>query len=88
MDKSLVNKICYSIIIGCVCLGIFIFLGLMSKNSTQTVNTVENTNNRYELISHGNIIFIFDRQTGQYWQKYTSNSEGTTEWSECESPIK
>ncbi|WOV86759.1 hypothetical protein QWT69_12865 [Sporosarcina oncorhynchi] len=43
---------------------------------------------RYEFISaNQRNIIIFDKKTGNYWQKLIEESEESTEWKKQESPI-
>ncbi|MDD4832411.1 MAG: hypothetical protein PHI78_01930 [Clostridia bacterium] len=67
MEKKSVYMICVSIIIGFVILGLFLFFGL-------SVST------RYEVVSHGDTLIVFDQVTGDYWQKYVPQFSGPTEW--------
>jgi hypothetical protein len=40
------------------------------------------------MISHGSNVIILDQKTGEYWQKFQSQNEGSTIWEKSESPTK
>ncbi|MCA0983442.1 hypothetical protein LCL89_05170 [Halobacillus yeomjeoni] len=41
---------------------------------------------RYDFIAENNQMFIFDRMTGEYWQKFLVQGEGPSSWELQESP--
>jgi len=75
MEKKSVYMICVSVIIGFVILGLFLFFGL-------------SVGSRYEMVSHGSSIIVFDKVTGDYWQKFSSQFEGPTDWEKYSLPTK
>ncbi|MCA1066615.1 hypothetical protein QTG56_26090 (plasmid) [Rossellomorea sp. AcN35-11] len=43
---------------------------------------------RYEFISaNEKNVIIFDRETGDYWQKFIEPNQGPTDWEKQESPV-
>jgi hypothetical protein len=42
---------------------------------------------RYEIISHGSEIFIFDTKTGDYYSKFDATIEGPIDWTKVENPF-
>lgn len=81
-----------SIIMGCAIIISFTILGFfLTISSSNDSSNVVNKNNeyRYELVPvNENNIFIFDKETGQYWNKFVPSNEGPTNWEKGESPIK
>ncbi|NQU49743.1 MAG: hypothetical protein HQ519_13915 [Planctomycetes bacterium] len=43
---------------------------------------------RYQLVSHGESIFVIDTVTGKTWQKYYKSDQGPTVWDERQPPWK
>ena len=43
---------------------------------------------RFQLVSHGESVFVIDTATGRTWQKYHLSNQGPTAWAEVESPWK
>ena len=76
--------------IAIIFLGVSIFSAslVVSKMQSNNVDPSPEEPYRYELIpaTESNII-IFDKKTGDYWQKYINPSEGPTEWEKPDSPI-
>ncbi|WP_172372377.1 hypothetical protein [Sporosarcina jiandibaonis] len=75
--------------IGIVFLGVSVLLGawVVSQSPSNNVRPSTEEQYRYEFISanESNVI-IFDKKTGDYWQKFISSSEGPTEWEKQKSP--
>ncbi|ANU28564.1 hypothetical protein [Planococcus versutus] len=75
-----------AIIIGFAILGFSLVTALGEKES-EAINT--NAEHRYELIpANENNLIIFDKESGQYWNKFISVDEGPTTWEKGDSPIK
>lgn len=75
-----------AIIIGFAILGFSLVTALGEKDS-EAVST--NNEHRYELIpANENNLIIFDKESGQYWNKFISVDEGPTNWEKGDSPIK
>ncbi len=81
-NKSLV-AICLSIIIGFAMLSASVIYGFKTYTST-----VEVTNMRYEMVANGYNVFVFDKATGTYWQKFIDMNEGPTDWTKETVPIE
>ncbi|WP_211748690.1 hypothetical protein [Paenibacillus sp. Marseille-Q4541] len=76
-----------SIIIGFLLLGFI--QGSFQGKETITNEKGNEPKDRYEFVrANDNNVIIFDKQTGQYWRKFIPNSEGPTEWTQENSPIK
>jgi hypothetical protein len=76
-----------SIIIGFLLLGFI--QGSFQGKETATNEKGNEPKERYEFVrANDNNVIIFDKQTGQYWRKFITNSEGPTEWTKENSPIK
>jgi hypothetical protein len=82
LDRKSLLALCLSILLGFATLGAFIFFGIQAIN-IQEKDPID----RYQIISHGDNIIIFDKQTADYWQKYLPQFEGPTEWKKHEAPI-
>lgn len=41
---------------------------------------------RYQLVSHGSTLLVFDTVSGKTWQKFSMSSQGSTKWTIVESP--
>lgn len=78
-------SISVAIIIGFIILGLF----LMATFEGRFGNVVSNNNDyRYEMISaNENNIIIFDKKSGEYWNKYLPSNEGPTNWEKGDFPI-
>jgi hypothetical protein len=75
-----------SILLGFVILGVFLKLTFLEEGSPTTSGA--STAGTYEMIAvNKNNIIIFDKQSGEYWRKYISDSEGPTEWTKEQSPV-
>jgi hypothetical protein len=86
MNKSSSLIIGFSIVLGFLIVGVFLKLAFSEKNSptADDVSTV----GAYEMIAiNKNNIIIFDKQSGEYWRKFISDSEGPTEWTKEPSPV-
>jgi len=81
MKKSSILAICLSIIIGFAILGGLVCYGLTDFKAQQTTT-------RYQMITHGDTILIFDQETGDYWTKYLFQYEGPIDWEMNKTPIK
>ena len=81
MTKRTILVISASIIIGFTILGAFVCYGLF--NSQRQKDTA-----RYQMITHGDTVIIFDQSNGTFWEKYIPQNEGPTDWKKSESPIK
>ncbi len=79
MKKSSIFAICLSIIIGFTILGGLVFHGLTNLKTQQA---------RYQMITHGDTLVIFDQETGDYWTKYIPQNQGPTDWEINKIPIK
>ncbi|MEK5475721.1 hypothetical protein NYE70_02100 [Paenibacillus sp. FSL R5-0407] len=75
-----------SIIIGFILLGLM--QGLFREEETVITEKVSHEG-RYEFIraANDNNVIIFDKETGEYWRKFISVSEGPTDWTKEESPV-
>ncbi|MGX9134255.1 hypothetical protein ACWV26_07730 [Rummeliibacillus sp. JY-2-4R] len=84
MKNSSAYIIGSSIIISFTILGLFLMVAL-KKDSHINVN---NNDYRYELVpaNESNVI-IFDKRTGEYWNKFMPVGEGPTEWEKGDSPV-
>ena len=69
-----------------ICVSIIAGLVLHAFIITSSFGTSDAS--RYEFISHGDTLIIGDRQTGDYWEKYNPQFEGSTEWSHTVFPGK
>lgn len=87
MEKKAIYAVCISIIAGFIILGTLICYGLLNGQSNNE-QTLTNSELRYEMVSHGSTILIFDKQTGDYWQKFLPQNEAPTQWEKFESPSK
>ncbi|MGI6733256.1 MAG: hypothetical protein ACOX4J_03670 [Anaerovoracaceae bacterium] len=83
MDRKSLVALCSSIVLGFTILGAFIFCGMQAINMQK-----EELIDRYQIISHGDNILVFDKQTADYWQKYLPQFEGPTEWEKYEFPYE
>ena len=75
-----------AIIIGFAILGFSLVTALGQKDPE-----VASTNNehRYELVpANENNLIIFDKESGQYWNKFIPDDEGPATWEKGDSPIK
>ena len=81
MKKNMIFAICLSIIIGFTILGAFVYYGLINLKTQQTTT-------RYQMITHGDTVVVFDQETGDYWTKYIPQNEGPTDWEIDKTPIK
>lgn len=81
MKKSSIFAICLSIVIGFVILGGLVCYGLTNFKTQQTTT-------RYQMITHGDTVLIFDQETGDYWSKYLPQNDGPTDWEMDKTPIK
>ena len=81
MKKSSIFAICLSIIIGFTILGGLVFHGLTNLKTQQIAV-------RYQMITHGDTVVIFDQVTGDYWTKYTPQNQGPEDWEIDKIPIK
>lgn len=75
-----------AIIVGFTILGLFILIAFDKYSS----NAVSNNNeNRFELVpANQNNLILFDKKTGEYWNKFIPGTEGPTNWQKGDSPIK
>ena len=72
-----------SIIMGFTILGLFLMVAL--EDDSKEVNHED----RYELVPvNENNMMIFDKKSGDYWNKFIPSGEGPTNWEEGDSPIK
>lgn len=74
--------------IAIVFLGICILLGswIVSKSFNGN-NSKMGEQFRYDFVpTNGENVIIFDKKTGDYWQKFISPSEGPTDWEKQETP--
>jgi hypothetical protein len=75
----------FAIIIGFTILGLFLMVAL-EKDSKVVSN---NNEYRYELVpANEHNIIIFDKKSGEYWNKFIPSDEGPTSWEKGDSPIK
>ncbi|MNE94614.1 hypothetical protein D3C80_1926030 [compost metagenome] len=81
MKKSESFIIGIAIIIGFSVLGLFLMTALgMDGNNNEY---------RYEFVpANEHNIIIFDKQTGEYWNKFIPSDAGPTNWESGNSPIK
>jgi hypothetical protein len=69
MNKSNSFIIIFSILLGFIILGCFVMLTFGGKSPTVTTET---NAGRYEMITaNKNNIIIFDKQSGEYWRKFS-----------------
>lgn len=80
MTKKSILLICISIIIGFTISGALVCYGLLNTQGAEETP-------RYEMVSHGDNIIIFDRYTGDYWNKYLPQNQGPTDWEISDSPV-
>lgn len=73
--KKSIYTICISIVVGFLVLGVFTYCGLTDSHS-------------YQMITYGNSLVLFDKKTGDSWQKYLPPNEGPTEWEKSSTPTK
>lgn len=60
----------------------------LGTNKSDQISERQTSEYRYELIpANDNNIIIFDKQTGDYWQKFIENNGGPTHWEKGDSPI-
>ncbi|QGQ97742.1 hypothetical protein EHS13_24070 [Paenibacillus psychroresistens] len=86
MNKGNSLIIGFSILLGFAILGLFVMLTFGGKTSAGVSNA--STTERYEMITvNKNNMIIFDKQSGEFWRKFISDSEGPTEWVKESSPI-
>ncbi|MFD2614170.1 hypothetical protein [Paenibacillus gansuensis] len=86
MNKSNSLIIGASILLGFVILGVFLKLTFSEKSLPTTGDA--SAVGSYEMIAvNKNNIIIFDKQSGDYWRKFISDSEGPTEWTKEQSPV-
>lgn len=85
------KKYISSLIIGCAIIIGFTILGLFwssSLNNETSAVVKADDEYKYELISASeNNIIIFDKSTGEYWNKFIPSNEGPTEWEKGDFPI-
>jgi len=75
-----------AIVIGFTILGSFLMFAIGKDPSNVNSN---NNEYRYELVpANDNNIIIFDKKTGEYWNKFVPIGEGPTNWEKGDSPIK
>ncbi|MGE7767540.1 hypothetical protein [Peribacillus sp. NPDC096540] len=81
-----------SVIIGVAIIIAFTILGLFLKVTFEKDSENVSNNNseyRYELVpANDNNIIIFDKQSGEYWNKYLPSGEGPTNWEKGDSPVE
>ncbi|MCP5023976.1 MAG: hypothetical protein GY930_19695 [bacterium] len=41
---------------------------------------------RYQMVSHGSTLLVFDTASGKTWKKFCMSNYGSTEWEEEKSP--
>ncbi len=41
---------------------------------------------RYQMVSHGSTLLVFDTASGKTWQKFSMSIPGNTEWTIVKSP--
>lgn len=81
MRKSVSFILGIAIILGFTVLGLFVMIAFGKGGN--------NNEFRYEFISaNENNIIIFDKQSGEYWNKYIPSDGGPTTWEKGDSPIK
>ncbi|MFS0655838.1 hypothetical protein [Bacillus sp. 179-C3.3 HS] len=73
----------FAMIISVAILGLFLMF-TFGKDSSNEVNT--NNEYRYELITTGSNVILFDKDTGEYWKKFFDSNEGPVNW-EKDSPL-
>ncbi|MGM9926019.1 MAG: hypothetical protein ACI35R_17375 [Bacillus sp. (in: firmicutes)] len=74
-----------AIIIGFTILGLFVMFALGKDSNTVS----HNDEYRYELVpANENTIIIFDKNSGEYWNKFIPSGEGPVNWEKGDSPIK
>ncbi|MFJ7744562.1 hypothetical protein [Peribacillus sp. NPDC097295] len=72
-----------AIIIGFTILGLFLMVAL--KDNSKGVSHED----QYELVPvNDNNMVIFDKKSGDYWNKFIPSDEGPTDWKKGDSPIK
>lgn len=71
-----------SIVVICICLGAIGYFGLTAYQNHHSDSM------RYEIISHGANIVVFDRETGDYWTKYMPLDEGPDDWQKESLPVE
>ncbi|MGE7602356.1 hypothetical protein ACQKL5_07565 [Peribacillus sp. NPDC097675] len=83
MKKSSSIIIAVAIIIGFTILGLFLRVAL--EDDSKGINHED----RYELVPvNDNNMVIFDKKSGDYWNKFIPSEEGPTDWKKGYSPIK
>lgn len=82
MDRKSVLAICIAIILGFASLSSSI-LFVNRKN----ISSISNTE-RYEITAFENNLVVFDKNTGDYWQKFIMPNEGPKNWEKQQSPVK
>lgn len=94
------NKI-YETIIKSLIIGIFILIGsILISKSIQSLKVPEKEQtpisvqvsekeiqSRYQIVSHGNEIYILDTVTGDCYRKPDATIEGPGNWTKVESPF-
>lgn len=76
----------FAIIVGFTILGLFILIAF-DKDSSNTGSNINE--NRFELVpANQNNLILFDKKTGEYWNKFIPSTEGLTNWQKGDSPIK
>ena len=72
-----------AIVIGFTILGLFLMVAL--EDDSKGVRHED----RYELVPvNDNNMIIFDKKSGDYWNKFIPSDEGPTTWEKSDSPIK
>ena len=72
-----------AIIIGFTILGLFLMVALEDDSKGVSLE------DRYELVPvNENNMVIFDKKSGDYWNKFIPSEEGPTNWEKGDSPIK
>ena len=82
MEKKSIYTICISVIVGFLVLGVFTYYGLTNSHNVQSNDLP------YQIITHGDSLIVFDKKTGDYWQKFSQQNIGPTKWEKFSVPIE
>lgn len=73
----------YQTFINSLIIGIFILI----SSIIISISISNSEPPRYQMISHGSEIIIFDTITGEYYSKFDSLNEGPHDWTKVENPF-
>jgi hypothetical protein len=66
-------------------IGVCILIGSMIIS--RSINHSQPEQPRYQMISHGDEIFILDTQSGDYYSKFNAPDTGPSDWTKVENPF-